>query len=55
MIMKQKEKAVYTKRICIRLKETEFNKLEVEFKNYLQKIQRIPEKCNACKTNYNQV
>ena len=30
--MKQKEKAVYTKRICIRLKETEFNKLEAEFK-----------------------
>ena len=32
MIMKQKEKAVYTKRISIRLKETEFNKLEAEFK-----------------------
>ena len=30
--MMQKEKAVYTKRICIRLKETEFNKLEAEFK-----------------------
>ena len=32
MIMKQKEKAVYIRRICIRLKETEFNKLEAEFK-----------------------
>ena len=32
MIMKQKEKAVYTKRVCIRLKEIEFNKLETEFK-----------------------
>ena len=30
--MKQKEKAVYTKRVSIRLKETEFNKLEAEFK-----------------------
>jgi hypothetical protein len=32
MIMKQKEKAVYTKRITIRLKESEFTKLEGEFK-----------------------
>jgi hypothetical protein len=32
MIMKQREKAVYTRRISIRLKETEFKNLEVEFK-----------------------
>jgi MobC-like protein len=32
MIMKQKEKAVYTRRVSIRLKETEFDKLEAEFK-----------------------
>jgi hypothetical protein len=32
MIMKQKEKAVYTKRITIRLKESEFTKLEAQFK-----------------------
>lgn len=32
MIMKQREKAVYTRRVSIRLKETEFKKLEAEFK-----------------------
>ena len=30
--MKQREKGVYTRRVSIRLKETEFNKLEAEFK-----------------------
>ena len=30
--MKQKEKAVYTKRITIRLKEVEFNQLDAQFK-----------------------
>ena len=32
MIMKQKEKAVYTKRITIRLKEVEFNQLDAQFR-----------------------
>ncbi len=44
--MKQKEKAVYTKRITIRLKEAEYNELETQFKkttcrkfsDYLRKV-----------------
>ena len=46
MTMKQKEKAVYTKRITIRLKETEFIQLDAQFRkttcrkfsDYLRKI-----------------